>query len=296
MDDSVHIQESETPLRDRRFVYTAAGVSEPVLIQVPHGHRDYMLINGDSLNVSSIPQSSVDLIITSPPYNVGMAYQDTDDTIDYEAYLGFSQTWLENCYTWSKPGGRLCVNVSLDKNKQGKAPLSADITRTAMEAGWRYHATIIWNEGNISRRTAWGSWKSASAPHVIAAVETVIVLYKDYWRRGKQGTSTISGDDFKEWVRGVWTFPGESARRIGHEAPFPRELPKRCIQLFSFMEDTVLDPFNGSGTTMIEAIESGRSAMGIDLSRAYCELAQKRILKECGVELVVSPSPKSMMK
>ncbi len=245
------------------------------------------LIHGDALNADILQADSIDLIVTSPPYNVGMEYEDTDDTIDYASYLDFSRAWLENCYTWAKPGGRLCVNVSLDKNKQGKAPLSADVTTVAMRVGWQYHATIMWNEGNISRRTAWGSWKSASAPHVIAAVETVIVLYKDFWRRGKAGTSTISGDNFKEWVRGVWDFPGESATRIGHEAPFPRELPKRCIQLFSFREDTVLDPFNGSGTTMIEAIEHGRTAIGMDLSRPYCELAQKRILKECGVELLV---------
>ncbi len=259
-----------------------------VLIQKPLVYGDSLenrLIKGDALDESLIPSDTVDLIITSPPYNVGMAYDESDDTIAYEEYMKFSYKWLQNCFEWAKSGGRLCVNVSLDKNRQGKAPLSADITRAAMDSGWKYHATIIWNEGNISKRTAWGSWKSASAPHVIAPVETIIILYKDNWRRGNQGTSTISGDDFKEWANGLWTFPGESRKRIGHEAPFPRELPKRCIQLFSFMEDTVLDPFNGSGTTMIEAILNRRRATGIELSEAYCKLARKRILNECGVDL-----------
>ena len=274
---------AQSAVMDRRS--SAYGQFDHSVMPRLHDPMRHRLINGDSLDVSTLPHDSVDLIITSPPYNVGMAYEGTDDTIDYGAYLEFSRQWIANCYAWAKQGGRLCVNVSLDKNKQGKAPLSADITKIAMEAGWDYHATIIWNEGNISRRTAWGSWKSPSAPHVIAAVETIIVLYKGHWRRGKQGTPTITGDDFKDWVRGVWTFPGESRARIGHEAPFPRELPKRCIQLFSFREDTVLDPFNGSGTTMIEAIENGRNAIGIDLSRSYCELAEKRILKECGVRL-----------
>ena len=243
------------------------------------------LIKGDALNESLIPARSVDLIVTSPPYNVGKDYGDADDTISYAEYLEFSRNWLKNCYQWAKIGGRLCVNVSPDKNKQGKAPLSADITRIAMEVGWKYHATIIWNEGNISRKTAWGSWRSPSAPHVIAPVETIIVLYKEEWRRGNQGTATIHGDDFKDWVGGVWTFSGESGKRLGHEAPFPRELPKRCIQLFSFKEDTILDPFVGSGTTMIEAIQGGRKAVGIELSEDYCELTRKRVLKECEVEL-----------
>lgn len=260
----------------------------PMLESEDHVSGPHKLIYGDTLDRSVLGDNTVDLIVTSPPYNVGMDYQGTDDTIDYEAYLRFSRNWIENCYAWAKPGGRLCINVSIDKNRQGKAPLSADMTTIAMEAGWGYHATIVWNEGNISRRTAWGSWKSASAPHVIAPVETIIVLYKDMWRRGNQGTSTISGDDFKEWVCGIWTFPGESGTRIGHEAPFPRELPKRCIQLLSFKEDTVLDPFNGSGTTMIEAISNGRRAIGVELSYPYCELAQRRILKECGVRLEIS--------
>ena len=244
------------------------------------------LINGDTLDSRILAPESVDLIVTSPPYNVGMDYDGSDDTISYDRYMEFSQDWLDNCYHWSKSKGRLCVNVSLDKNKQGKAPLTADITRMAMSVGWKYHATVIWNEGNISRRTAWGSWLSASAPHIIAPVETIIVLYKDEWRRGNQGTSTIARDDFMDWVGGVWTFPGESRRKqIGHEAPFPRELPKRCIQLFSFREDTILDPFSGSGTTMIEAMSNGRKSIGIEISANDCQLSRKRILRECGIAL-----------
>ena len=157
----------------------------------------------------------------------------------------------------------------------------------ALRVGWRYHATIIWNEGNISRRTAWGSWRSASAPHVIAPVEAIIVLYKDAWKRDRRGQSSISSDDFKNWVLGIWDFSGESARRIGHEAPFPRELPRRCIQLFSYVDDLVLDPFVGSGTTMIEAIQGGRQTIGIEIEPRYVELARRRIKAETGVELAV---------
>ena len=193
------------------------------------------------------------------------------------AYLEFTQSWLSSCFYWAKSTGRLCVNVALDTNKYGKRPMASDVTQIALNVGWQYQATIIWNEGNISRRTAWGSWKSASAPHVIAPVEVIIVLYKDNWKRAVKGESDITAEEFKEWVLGLWTFPGESAKRIGHEAPFPRELPKRCIKLFSFIGNKVLDPFLGSGTTMIEALANGRQAIGIEIDPKYCELAKKRI-------------------
>ncbi len=252
------------------------------------------LIQGNSLLKRTLPPESVDLTVTSPPYNVGKAYSGSskEDAIAYKPhYLNFTKKWLSNCYYWTKPTGRLCVNVSLDKNKYGKAPLSADITCLAMEVGWSYHATIIWNEGNISRRTAWGSWKSASAPHVIAPVETIIVLYKEGWKRQRPGTSDITAEEFKEWVLGRWTFNGENSKRIGHEAPFPRELPRRCIKLFSFKGDKVLDPFSGSGTTLIEAFLNERDSIGIEKEHKYCHLAKTRIQKECKVQLPKSALP-----
>ena len=159
--------------------------------------------------------------------------------------------------------------------------MCADITTTAMKAGWKYHATILWNEGNISKRTAWGSWMSASAPHVIAPVEVIIVLYKEEWKKNYKGESDISSDEFKAWVLGIWSFNGEKGKLIGHEAPFPRELPKRCIKLFSYIGDKVLDPFAGSGTTLIEAINNKRKAFGIELEEKYYKLSKERINREC---------------
>jgi len=255
---------------------------------------DHTLIQGDTLKRRTLKGGVADLIMTSPPYNLSKAYngKPSDDALDYRSYLDFSDRWLKNCYHWARPTGRLCVNVSLDKNKNGKQPLSADMTTIAMRAGWKYHATVVWNEGNISRRTAWGSWKSASAPHIIAPVETIIIFYKENWKRERQGTSDISGDEFKEWVLGIWAFNGESAKRIGHEAPFPRELPKRCIKLLSFPGDTILDPFSGSGTTMIEAITQGRVALGIEQEKKYCDLTINRIDKECGLKLRKSSKAK----
>lgn len=227
----------------------------------------------------------VDLTVTSPPYNIGKAYGGNSDALSLDAYLAFSKRWLTNVHRWTAPTGRLCLNIALDTNVGGKAPLAALLTTLAMRVGWRYHATIIWNEGNISRRTAWGSWRSASAPHVIAPVEAIIVLYKGEWKRDRRGESTIDADDFKNWVFGIWEFGGESAKRIGHEAPFPRELPRRCIQLFSYVDDLILDPFLGSGTTMIEAILAGRQAIGIEIEPRYVELAHERVEAEAGVNL-----------
>ena len=241
------------------------------------------LLEESALNSAAVPAESIDLIITSPPYNVGLVYDDkTDDAITYQEYLEFSRRWMTNCFQWSKSGGRMCLNIPLDKNKEGKQSVGADFTLIAKEIGWKYHATVIWNEGNISRRTAWGSWCSASAPHVIAPVELILVLYKDEWKRKREERkSDIVKAEFMEWTSGVWSFNGESGKRIGHPAPFPRELPRRCIKLFSFVGDKVLDPFAGSGTTLIESINNQRYARGLEIEEKYRELALKRIAKEC---------------
>src|SRR3989338_3087586 len=208
-------------------------------------------------------------------------YNSHDDQITYEKYLEFSHKWLSKCFEWLKDDGRFCLNIPLDKNKGGQQSIGADFTTIAKKIGYKYHSTIIWNEGNISRRTAWGSWLSASAPFVIAPVELIIVFYKDSWKKTSGSKiSDISRDDFMKWTNGVWTFNGESGKRIGHPAPFPRELPHRAIKLFSYVRDVVFDPFAGSGTTLIEAANNNRIGIGVDIDENYCELAKGRIEKE----------------
>lgn len=241
------------------------------------------LAEESALNRRALRDGTVDLTVTSPPYNVGLAYDEkTNDSASYGDYLEFSRCWMENCFHWTRPGGRFCLNIPLDKNREGKQSVGADITQIAKKIGWRYHATIIWNEGNISRRTAWGSWCSATAPHVIAPVELILILHKGEWKRdGKGRQSDIKKDEFMDWTCGVWTFNGESKKRIGHPAPFPRELPRRCIKMFSFVGDVVFDPFAGSGTTLIEAINNHRHAYGLEIESGYRALALKRINREC---------------
>ena len=277
---------AQMSLLDQGLDLVTAAKTNPIQdINVPK------IFQADSTVKGVLPKESVDLIITSPPYNVGKEYSGDadDDSMSYGQYAKFSKKWLAACYHWSRSTGRLAVNVSIDKNKNGKQPLSADLTRWAMDAGWKYHATILWNEGNISKRTAWGSWKSASAPHIIAPVETIIILYKDCWKRERQGENDITADEFKDWVFGTWSFNGANGKHIGHDAPFPLEIPHRLIKLLSFKNDVILDPFLGSGTTMIEAINNGRTGMGIEFEERYCKLALKRIESQCDLKLKESP-------
>ena len=241
-----------------------------------HTNDSFNIYHGDVIK-SRLKPNSVDLIITSPPYNVSMDYGSSDDEMSYEDYLEFSRKWIKKCFSYAKDDGRFCLNIPLDKNKGGHSSVYADLVTIAKSIGWKYFTTIVWNEGNISRRTAWGSWMSASAPYVIAPVEMVAVFYKSRWKKLNKGTSDISRENFMEWTNGLWTFNGESKKRIGHPAPFPVELPKRCISLFSYKGDVVFDPFLGSGTTLVSAYELKRFGIGFEIDKSYCELSLKRI-------------------
>jgi site-specific DNA-methyltransferase (adenine-specific) len=252
------------------------------------------IFKDDFLKTRCIDKESVDLIVTSPPYNVDIKYNSHNDEMPYTDYLKFTKDWLAKAYKLAKSDGRLCLNIPLDKNKGGQQSVYADVTSLAKKVGWKYHTTIIWNEQNISRRTAWGSWLSASAPFVIAPVEVILVLYKGaQWKKTSgSGKSDTTREEFLEWTNGVWNFSGESKRRIGHPAPFPVELPRRCIKLFSFVGDTVLDPFVGSGTTLVACSETGRKGVGVEIDVNYCKLARRRLIREANAGQMTLPSRK----
>ena len=247
--------------------------------------QDIVIINDDFLKTELIPKESVDLVVTSPPYNVDIKYGSYKDNIPYEKYLEFTEKWLSKVFELLKPDGRMCLNLPLDKSKgrseEGFQSVYSDVLQIAKKVGLKYFSTIIWNEQNISRRTAWGSWMSASAPYVIAPVEVIIVLYKEKWKKTSgSGISDITREEFIEWTNGFWTFPGESRKKVGHPAPFPLELPKRCIKLFSFVGDTVLDPFLGSGTTLVACALLKRRGIGVEIEKKYCEIARRRLIEE----------------
>lgn len=242
------------------------------------------IYNDDFLTSGCVKENSIDLIVTSPPYNVDIRYNSYDDKIPYEIYLEFTEKRLEKAYMLLKDDGRFSLNIPLDKNKGGQQSVYADVVTIAKKVGFKYHSTIVWNEQNISRRTAWGSWLSASAPYVIAPVEMIVILYKKRWKKTSgSGKSDITRDEFVNWTNGVWTFMGESKTKISHPAPFPVELPRRCIKLFTFVGDTILDPFVGSGTTLIACVLTDRKGIGIEIDKTYCEIARKRLIQEAQV-------------
>ena len=241
---------------------------------------NYRIINDNVLTTTEIDKESIDLIVTSPPYNLDIEYNSNDDWLAYKDYLNFTSQWLEKCFEWLKPDGRICINIPLVTNKGGPKPISSDLTQRSMDVGFQYKTTIIWNKNTVLTRTAWGSWKSASSPCIIAPVEIILILYKDQWKKISKGISTVGRDEFIEWTNGLWAFGTASKKRIGHPAPFPLELPDRCIKMFSYQDDLVLDPFAGSGTTLISAYQNGRRGIGIELDKEYYELAVNRFKQD----------------
>lgn len=236
-----------------------------------------MIICADFLQ-APLREKSIDLIVTSPPYNVARAYSSCDDALPYTEYIKWSEKWLAKSFALAKPFGRLCVNLPLHVNIEvEKRSVYADIVAAARRIGWQYRFAAIWNKKHTSLRSAWGSWMSASAPHVVAQVEMIAVFYKDCWYRAP-GVSDISKSQFVAWTNGMWEFAAE--RGSFHPAAFPVELPRRCIKLLSYITDVILDPFMGSGTTLIAAKEGGRKGIGIEIDQSYCRAAYNRINKE----------------
>jgi len=245
------------------------------------------IFNRDSTDLCFLPSASVQLVVTSPPYNLGKDYGTARDDATYQEYLEWVGRWGRELLRVLEPGGRLCLNIPLDINLKfdgagrratSKQPVLADFTELLVhELGFVYNTTIFWLERNISRRTAWGSWMSATDPWVNTAAETVLVLSRDRRKRDGHGkTSDVSREEFMDWTLGIWDFHGQNTRKFGHPAPFPEELPRRLIKLFSFREDIVLDPFLGSGTTCRAAKNLGRRSIGVEIDRGYCAVAAER--------------------
>jgi site-specific DNA-methyltransferase (adenine-specific) len=225
--------------------------------------------------MEKIPDSSVHLMVTSPPYNVGKEY---DQDLDLEEYLNLLKDVFTETYRVLVNGGRACINIA-NVGRKPYIPYHKFIIDTMVEVGFFMRGEIIWNKGaGAGVSTAWGSWCSASNPTLRDTHEYILVFSKGkFTRNGKGKKATISKDDFLEFTKSVWEFPPESAERVGHPAPFPIELPYRCIQLYTFEGEVVLDPFCGVGTTCIAAVKTNRHFIGIDINPEYVEIARKRI-------------------
>lgn len=235
-----------------------------------------VVFNHSSEEMKELPDCSVHLMVTSPPYNVGKDY---DENLSMQEYLSFlKRVWAET-YRVLVPGGRACINIA-NLGRRPYIPLHAFIMRDMMELGFLMRGEIIWDKAaSASTSTAWGSWQSATNPILRDTHEYILVFSKGSFRREKLDgrKSTISREEFLEYTKSVWGFASESARKIGHPAPFPLELPYRLIQLYTFSNEIVLDPFMGSGQSAIAALKAGRHFAGYEVNEAYLKLAIDRI-------------------
>lgn len=228
-----------------------------------------------SEKMEELPDSSVHLMVTSPPYNVGKEY---DRNLSLKEYLDFLERVWAEVMRVLVPGGRCCINVA-NLGRRPYIPLHSMIIESMTKLGFLMRGEVIWaKDSSSSPSTAWGSWRSATNPTLRDTHEYVLVFSKSSFGRDGQGKkSTITRDEFLEFTKSVWRFDAERASKVGHPAPFPVELPYRCIQLYTFEGDVVLDPFIGSGQTAIAAIKTGRHFVGYEVSREYARLGDQRI-------------------
>jgi modification methylase len=238
------------------------------------------VIHASSEQMKEIPDNSLHLMITSPPYNVSKDY---DDDLSLEEYLGLLRNVFSETFRVLVNGGRACVNVA-NLGRKPYIPLSDYVSQMMIEIGFKMRGEIIWNKAaSASPSTAWGSWQSAANPTLRDIHEYILVFSKGEYKRERSKeeketrTNTLSKEDFMEWTKSVWSMKAESARKIGHPAPFPKELPSRLIQLYSFTTDIVLDPFMGSGTTGVAAVEADRFYVGYETNAEYIKLAEDRL-------------------
>jgi len=228
-----------------------------------------------SESMDELPDNSIHLMVTSPPYNVGKEY---DEDLTLEEYRLFLKRVWNEVRRVLVPGGRACINIA-NLGRKPYIPLHAFIIEDMLDLGFLMRGEIIWNKASSgSPSTAWGSWLSAKNPTLRDVHEYILVFSKGMFSRKDLGRkSTISKDEFLEFTKSVWTFPAEPATKIGHPAPFPVELPYRLIQLYTFEGEVILDPFMGSGQTAIAAIKTYRHFVGYDINEEYIKLAKKRI-------------------
>ncbi len=223
-----------------------------------------------------LPDQSVHLMVTSPPYNVGKTY---DKDLSLEEYRSLIKRVLKEVYRVLVPGGRMCLNVA-NLGRRPYLPIDAFLTEDALSIGFLMRGQIIWSKGSSGGgSTAWGSFMSPSNPTLRDIHEYILVFSKGTYSRPpvESRRPTITRDEFLEFSKSIWEFPTESAKKVGHPAPFPVELPRRCIELYTYSNEVILDPFMGSGATAVAALMTGRRFVGYEIDPQYVELANRRI-------------------
>jgi modification methylase len=231
-----------------------------------------------SENMSELPDNSIHLMVTSPPYNVGKAY---DDNLSLKEYRELLKRVFKETYRVLVPGGRACVNIA-NLGRKPYIPLHSYIIEDMSSIGFLMRGEILWDKGSsASSSTAWGTYLQANNPVLRDVHEYILVFCKDTFTRYNpyRRESTIRKEEFLEFTKSVWKFSAERATKVGHPAPFPVELPYRLIQMYTFKGEVVLDPFAGSGSTCIAALKTNRKYVAYDIDKKYCRLAEERIKK-----------------
>ncbi|MDI6807811.1 MAG: site-specific DNA-methyltransferase [Candidatus Eisenbacteria bacterium] len=229
-----------------------------------------------SEGMTELPDNSVHMMVTSPPYNVGKEY---DENLSLDEYREFLRRVFRETYRVLVPGGRACINVA-NLGRKPYLPLHSYVIEDMHNIGFLMRGEILWDKGSsASPSTAWGSYLKANNPVLRDVHEYILVFCKDTFSRlnPQKRKSTISKTEFLEFTKSVWKFPAERATKVGHPAPFPLELPYRLIQMYTFEGDVVLDPLAGSGTTCIAALKTNREYVAYDIEKKYCHLAEQRL-------------------
>ncbi len=236
-----------------------------------------MIYNKSSESMEELPDNSVHIMVTSPPYNACKAY---DEDLALDDYLLLLKRVFRETFRVLVPGGRACINIA-NLGRKPYIPLNSYMSKIMQDIGFSMRGEIIWDK-KTGGGTAWGSWMSPSNPVLRDQHEYFLVFSKKTMGRSNISNRkiTITKDEFLEFTRSIWTIPPASAKKTGHPAPFPTELPYRCIQLYTYQDEIVLDPFMGSGSTAIAALNSKRKYIGYEIYKEYLDLADQRILKE----------------
>lgn len=272
-------QKKKTPTREpRRPSFDTLKLAKSLRLEPPEVHYK------SSVSMREVPDGSVHLIVTSPPYNVGKEYADHDDNMAFEKYLDMLDCVWKECGRVLCDGGRIAVNVA-DTWRTPYLPLHSFITQQLLELGMLMRGIIYWDKGtSVGASTAWGSWRSASNPTLRDVGEYIVVFSKgDFKLHSENKISTITASEFTQYTKSVWSFPTVSAKRENHPAPFPDELPARLIKLYTHLGDVVLDPFLGSGTTVKMAMALGRKGLGYEIDKSYKPLIDRKISSVCDV-------------
>lgn len=262
------------------------------------------ILNGDCVDVmKELPENSIDLIVTSPPYGVGIDYDTHDDDVDFEEYKEFSKNWLTESYRVLKNDGRIALNIPYEINRQSKGGrifMVAELWNIMQKIGFKFFGVVDLEENSPhrSKTTAWGSWMSPSSPYIYNPKECIILAYKNIHIKKVKGEPQWKGElvdleqedgtikqkmmyqeedkkEFMSLVYGQWEYFADTKQQT--KATFSMDIPMKAIKILTYRNDVVLDPFTGSGTSICAAEISGRRWIGIELSENYCKVAKDRV-------------------